>query len=122
MAKPLQEFQRVFTSEEITEADDSFDPASFDDHDIPTRTSEKERSNQSPSEGVIRELRKKLYRTMFKSGCPQRLWNYGLPHTSKVIQHTASYSDNLNGITPIDKLIGETPDISEYLDFDFMIG
>ena len=88
-------------------------------YDITTKTSEKERSNQNPSEGVIRELRKKWYRTMFKSGCPRRVWNYGLPHIAKVMQHTASYSGDLNGRTPIEKLTGETPDISEYLDFGF---
>ena len=35
------------------------------------------------------------------------------------MQHTASYSNDLNGRTPIEKLTGETPDISEYLDFGF---
>ena len=88
-------------------------------YDIPTRTSKKERSNQNSSEGVIRELRKKWHRNMFKAGCPRRLWNYGLPHTAKAMQHTASYSGNLNGRTPFEKLTGETPDISEYLDLVF---
>ena len=56
---------------------------------------------------------------MFKVGCPRRLWNYGLPHVAKVMQHTASHAGTLNGRTPIEKLTGETPDISEYLDFGF---
>ena len=56
-------------------------------YDIPTKTSEKQRANQNPSECVIRELRKKWYRTLFKYGCPRRLWNYGLPHIAKVMQH-----------------------------------
>ena len=30
----------------------------------------------------------------------------------------ASRSRDLNGRTPIDHILGETPDISEYLDFD----
>ena len=47
------------------------------------------------------------------------MWNYGLPYIAKVMQHTASYSNDLNGRTPIEKLTGETPDISEYLDFGF---
>ena len=88
-------------------------------YNINTRTSLKQRSNQNPSEGVIRELRKKWFRTMFKTGCPRRLWNYGFPYIAKVMQHTASHSGELDGRTPIEKLTGETPDISEYLDFGF---
>ena len=88
-------------------------------YNINTRTSLKQRSNQNPSEGVIRELRKTWFRTMFKTGCPRRLWNYGLPYIAKVMQHTASHSGELDGRTPIEKLTGETPDISEYLDFGF---
>ena len=38
-------------------------------YDITTRIFEKERSNQNPSEGAIRELRRKWYRAMFKFGC-----------------------------------------------------
>ena len=86
---------------------------------IHSRISEPHRSNQNPAEGVIRELRKKWFRTLFKTGCPRRLWSYGLPHIAKVMQHTASYAGNLEGRTPIEKLTGETPDISEYLDFGF---
>ena len=56
---------------------------------------------------------------MFKTGCPRRLWNYGFPHIAKVMQNTASYSGELDGRTPIEKLTGETRDISEYLGFGF---
>ena len=88
-------------------------------YNITSKKSLPDRSNQNPAEGVIRELRKKWFRTMFKVGCPRRLWNYGLPHVAKVMQHTASHAGTLNGRTPIEKLTGETPDISQYLDFGF---
>ena len=56
---------------------------------------------------------------MFKSGYPQRLWYYGMPYLAKVMQWTASHYVNLDGRTPIEKITGETPDISEYIDFGF---
>ena len=48
-------------------------------------TSESERSNQNPAEGVIRELRKKWYWKMFRTYCPRQLWNYGYPYISKIM-------------------------------------
>ena len=75
------------------------------------------RPNQNPSETVIRELRKKWYRAMFRTNCPKALWNFGLPHFSKLMQLTATYAANLNGKTPLEIITGETPDISQYLDF-----
>jgi hypothetical protein len=49
-------------------------------HGIKHKTSETERSNQNPAEGTIREVRKRWYRQMFRTNCPRRIWNYGLPH------------------------------------------
>ena len=56
---------------------------------------------------------------MFKSGCPQRLWRYGVPYLDKVMQQTAIYYGNLDGRTPIEKITGQTPDIYKYIDFSF---
>jgi len=74
------------------------------------------RPNMNPSETVIRELRKRWYRAIFKTNCPRALWTYG-PHFAKLMQHTATYAAGLNGQTPIRHLLGDTPDISQYLDF-----
>ena len=35
------------------------------------------------------------------------------------MKHTASYAADLNGCTPIEQLTGDTPNISELLDFAF---
>ena len=75
------------------------------------------RPNHNPAEGVIRELRKRWYRGIFSTNCPRALWNYGLPHFAKLMQLTASNAAGLNGKTPLGVLLGETPDISQYLDF-----
>jgi hypothetical protein len=61
-------------------------------HKIHLQRSEKERPNQNPAEGVIREVRKKWFRTVFKTNCPQRLWTYGLPHVCAIMRMTASYA------------------------------
>jgi len=77
------------------------------------------RHNLNPVELVIRELRKRWYRSMFRTNCPRSLWDYGLPHFAKLMQLTASNAANLNGRTPIESITGETPDISQYLDFSW---
>ena len=88
-------------------------------YDVTHSIIEPERYNQNPCEGVIRELRKKWYRTIFKSNCPRSLWCYGLPHCAAIMSRTASHAGTLNGRTPLEHLTGETVDISEYLDFGF---
>jgi hypothetical protein len=83
------------------------------------KISEKDRSNQNPAEGVIREVRKRWYRVMFKTNCPKRLWTYGVPFVCAIMRMTASFAGRLQGRTPMEAALGETPDISEYLDFAF---
>ena len=88
-------------------------------HGMKTKVSEPHRPNQNPAEGVIRELRKKWYRTMFRTNCPRRLWCFGLRYIAQIMQRTASNSGRLEGRTPFETLMGETPDISEYMDFGY---
>ena len=38
-------------------------------------TSERKLSNQKPEEGVIQEMRKKLYRENFRAYCTRQLWS-----------------------------------------------
>ena len=49
-------------------------------HNIKSKVSERERLNQNPAEGVIREIRKKWYRLTFRTNPPRRIWNYGIAH------------------------------------------
>ena len=53
---------------------------------------------------------------MVSNNCPRRVWEFGLKHTAKVIHMIPS--EKLN---PIEAVMGETPDILEYVDFGFMI-
>ena len=87
-------------------------------HFTPSRVTEPYIPYQNPKERTIRKLRKKWYRTMLRTNCLKKIWGYGYRHKSKIMCRMASRSRDLNGRTPIDHILGETPDISEYLDFD----
>ena len=89
------------------------------EYDILPHVIEPDRHNQNRVEGVIREIRKKWYRVMLKKKAPRRLWDYGLRWVCEIMQRTASWSGSLEGRTPLEMVTGETPDISEYLDFGF---
>jgi hypothetical protein len=91
-------------------------------YQIQHKRSEKDRPNQNPAEGVIREVRKKWHRTMFKTNCPKRLWTCGVPCVCAIMRMTASHAGRSQGRTPIEAVLGETPDVSKHLGFGFMIG
>ena len=65
----------------------------------------------------IRELKKRYHKKMRESSVPKRLWDYGVKHASKIGQFIPK--NKLDGWTPWQSVTGNTPDISEYLDFDF---
>ena len=88
-------------------------------HHIDLHTTEPGRYNQSKVEGVIRELRKNWFRTMHRKRVPKRLWDYGLKWVSEVRVRTSSDVMDLKGWTPLERITGDTVDISEYLDFGF---
>ena len=56
---------------------------------------------------------------MFKTYCPRALWSYVIPYVANIMQITASFAADLQVRTPLEALTGETPDISQYLDFGF---
>ena len=77
------------------------------------------RKEQNPAERAIRELRKKWYRVMQAKRVPRRLWDYGMKWCCEIMQRTPNSHFRLQGRTPCEQVTGETPDISEYLDFGF---
>ena len=86
-------------------------------NNITLHTIEPERHNQNSAEGVIREVRRKWFRTMVRKRIPKRFWDYGIKWVCKILQRTSTQARRLEGKTPIETVTGETPDISEYLDF-----
>jgi hypothetical protein len=88
-------------------------------YSIDHRVTEPDRPNHNLAEGVIREIRKKWYRVMMKKSVPRRLWDYGLRRVCEIQNRTSNSSRELGGRCPLEKVTGESVDISEYLDFGF---
>ncbi|KAI2511702.1 Reverse transcriptase (RNA-dependent DNA polymerase) [Fragilaria crotonensis] len=88
-------------------------------YSIDHRVTEPDRPNHNFAEGVIREIRKKWYRVMTKKNVPRRLWDYGLRWVCEIQNRTSNSSRELGGRCPLEKVTGESVDISEYLDFGF---
>ena len=53
---------------------------------------------------------------MTRKNVPRRLWDYGLVYEAEIISRI---SRGPEGRTGIETITGDTPDISEWLDFDF---
>ena len=81
--------------------------------------SEPRRPEQNPAEGGIREIKRRWYRIMNKKAIPKRLWDFGPVWVCETGNMTVSSSRYANGRTALEIITGETPDISEYLDFGF---
>ena len=88
-------------------------------HDIDLKIAEPGIHTQSPAEGVIREVRRRWYRTMFKKRVPKIFWDYGMRWVCETMQRTYTRGHRINGCVPLQAVTGETVDISEYLDFGF---
>lgn len=88
-------------------------------YDIDIHISAPRTPRENPAEQTIREIRKKWFRVMGAKHVPKRLWDYGIVWVCEIMQRTTSSSVYANGRTPLEIITGETPDISEYLDFGF---
>ena len=88
-------------------------------YSIDYKITEPDRPNHNFAEGVIREIRKKWYRIMVKKRVPRRLWDYGLRWVCDIQNRTSNTARGLNGQCPLEKITGESVDISEFLDFGF---
>ena len=85
---------------------------------IKPRMAEKGRgiTQNSRAEAEIREVKTKWKARMRMSQVPNRLWDYGLVYVAEIQSLLARGPDKRTGI---ERLTGDTIDISEWLDFDF---
>ena len=88
-------------------------------NDIKSHVSAPHRPNENPSEGNIREIKKKWYRIQAKTNAPDRVWDYGISYLYETGNLTVNRSRYSNVRTPIECITGDTPDVSEYIDFGF---
>ena len=86
---------------------------------IDYHVSQPRRPNENPAEQAIREIKKRWYNIQAKTGADDRLSDYGISYVCEVGNLTTSSSKYARGRTPLEIISGETPDISEYLDFAF---
>ena len=56
---------------------------------------------------------------MIRTKCPKQLLYYGITWCLEFMSLTHSTAGSINGVIPLEQVTGETPDISEYLDFGF---
>ena len=105
-------------SKEQTKADTDFVKTAKKLH-IELRVTEPERPEQNRAEGTIREVKKRWFRLMAQKTVPKRIWDFGLVYVSEIMQRSANSIYGLHGRCPLEELTGETPDITEYLDFGF---
>jgi hypothetical protein len=84
---------------------------------IRLKRSEAGRSNQNyAAEREIGELKKRWRNRMLKRKVPPRLWDYGLIYESNILNRIPRGQQQRTGIEIV---TGETPDISEWIDFEF---
>jgi Reverse transcriptase (RNA-dependent DNA polymerase) len=88
-------------------------------YEIKYHVSGPRRPNENPAEQGIHDLKKRWYRLMLKKKVPPRLWDYGFTWVCETDNVCANMSRHADGRTPLEVITGETPDISEYMDFDF---
>ena len=88
-------------------------------YEIKYHVSGPRRPNENPAEQGIHEVKKRWYRVMLKKKVPARLWDYGFAWICETENICANLSKYAKGRTPLEIITGDTPDISEYLDFEF---
>ena len=80
-------------------------------------TTEQGRKNQNhPAEREIGILSTRWKSRMAKKRVPKRLWDFGLIYESDILCRMARGSNRRTGY---EEVFGDTPDISEWLDFEF---
>ena len=88
-------------------------------YEIKYHVSGPRRPNENPAEQSIHEIKKRWYRIMLKKKVPPRLWDFGFAWVCETENICANFSKHAGGRTPLEIITGETPDISEYMDFEF---
>jgi len=83
---------------------------------VSVRQTEPYTPRQNRAELSIREIKKKWRFRMRQQGVPRRLWDFGLVWVSEINNRTAR---GPQGRTPYERITGNTPNISEWLDFNF---
>ena len=74
---------------------------------------------QNHAERIGGLVKRKVKKLMRSTNTPVRLWDFCWEYSSAIRSLTASNHPLLDGVTPFEKVMGYTPDIAEYLLFDW---
>ena len=88
-------------------------------YEIKYHVSGPRRPNKNPAEQSIHEIKRRGYHVMLKKKVLPRLWEYGFTWVCETENICANFSKHAEGRTPLEIITGETPDISEHIDFEF---
>ena len=88
-------------------------------HHIDWHVPQPYKPDENPAKGSIREVKKKYYRLKAKHDVPDRLWDFLISYVCEIMNVTVTSSKYGRGRTPLEIISGNTPEISEYLDFSF---
>ena len=86
---------------------------------IAFKVSAPRRPDENPSESQIRRVKTRWYIVMVKKNVHVRLWDFCFNWICETGNRSVSSSKYAKGRTGIEHITGETPDISEYLEFGF---
>jgi len=89
------------------------------DWGIKTTTTEKNSPWQNRTDVEIRELKRHVRRFMSRFNTPFQLWDFCCQYTVDLCNRIACPLPQLHGWMPYEVLTGNTPDISEFLEFSW---
>lgn len=89
------------------------------EHGIAMSNTEAHSPFQNRTEGVIKEVKRHVQRFMSRTRTPKRLWDYCMIYVTDLRNRLALPLPQLQGRTPYEVLTGNTPDISELLQFEW---
>jgi hypothetical protein len=89
------------------------------DHGIKQTQAEPYSPWQNRAEGSIRELKNHIRRLMAKHNAPRCLWDFCGCYAAEIRCLTAQPLYSLHGRTAYELVTGDTPDISEYMEFEW---
>ena len=85
-------------------------------NNIKFHATERDKQNLNKAETAIRIIKTRTKRLMSQRSVPKRLWDYAYKYESEILNRI--WQPKL-GRTPEEAVFGDTPNISEYLDFGF---
>ena len=88
-------------------------------HKIHHRQTEPHTPWQNPTESIGGIIKRKVRANMRDTNTPIRLWDYCWDYSVDIWSLTATNSPMLDGVTGFEKVMGYTPDISEYINFSW---